>query len=216
MKKTIVLLLVMINSLVVFSQSANFPKGMAKGMEMMKAAQTAEDFIAAANHFERVSEAEEGQWLPLYWAAYNYLAAGFKIEKEDKKDEAYQKGIALTEKAEAINPEESEILTLKAYLKLMYISVNPMVRAANGSSEAMYILGKAKAFAPENPRPYLVEGQNTFYTPKFFGGGKEAALPILEEGATRFEKQDDKLLSAKFLPTWGKARCTMLIEECKK
>ncbi len=134
------------------------------------------------------------------------------ITDDGQKDEVLDKATALIAKAEAIAPKESEIFAMKGYLKFMQIYVKPMVRMAGGMSAAMADLEKAKALNPANPRPYFIIAQNTYYTPKFFGGGKESAKPKFEETAMKFENFKPK---NDLLPIWGKERNAKLLAACK-
>lgn len=190
----------------------NYQKGMLKGMEMLKTSKTTEDFLNVSNHFERISNVEKDEWLPIYWQAYSTMFAGMNAKKESEQDELYDKSLALIDLLETKKADESEFLTLKAYVTLMRISVSPMLRAPQGTPAAMEMLMKAEKLNPSNPRPFLVHGQNTFYTPEFFGGGKDAAKPILSN-AVNLYAQEKK--SEDFLPKWGKSRAEYLLKECE-
>lgn len=190
----------------------NYQKGMTKGLEMMKAAKTSEEFINVANHFERIANAEKDQWLPIYWGAYTTMFAGMNAKKESEQDELYDKSLAMIDLLEARNADQSEMLTLKAYVSLMKISVSPMLRAPQGTPAAMEMLMKAEKINPANPRPFLVHGQNTFYTPEFFGGGKEAAKPMITNAVNLYAQEK---ASDDFMPRWGKGRAEYLLKECE-
>lgn len=190
----------------------NYQKGMSKGMEMLKAAKTFEEFVDVSNHLERISNAEKGNWIPTYWNAYSTMLAGMNAKKESQQDEMYDKALAMLETISDDQADKSEMLTLKAYLKLMKISISPMTRAPQGTPAAMEILGQAQKINPNNPRPLLVHGQNTFYTPEFFGGGKEAAKPLLTKAKELYSKEEP---SENFMPRWGKPRVEYLLKQCE-
>lgn len=190
----------------------NYQKGMTKGMEMMKAAKTSEEFINVANHFERIANAEKDQWLPIYWGAYTTMFAGMNAKKESEQDDFYDKSLAMIDLLEARKADQSELLTIKAYVSLMKISVSPMLRAPQGTPAAMEMLMKAEKINPANPRPFLVHGQNTFYTPEFFGGGKEAAKPIIANAVNLYSQEK---ITDDFMPRWGKSRAEYLLKECE-
>jgi tetratricopeptide (TPR) repeat protein len=211
MKKIILLLLVSMFSISLMA--GEYESAVQKGIDMLRSSKTADECINAVNYFERVSEANKSEWLPLYYAAYASLSAGFRVEKEDLKDQWYQKGIEFIEKANKIKPNESEILTLHGYLKLMYISNSPMLRAPTQTSDAIEILEKAKALNPANPRPWFVHGQNTLFTPGFFGGGAKNAQPLLQKAVTLYASFKP---SGELMPVWGKERCEKLLNDCNK
>lgn len=191
--------------------AADFENGMQKGKEMFNNAKTIQELVDVTNYYERIAEANKSEWLPLYYAAYASLSAGFQIEKTDSKDEWYQKGLAFLERAKEIKKDESEILALEGYLKLMYISNKPMLRAPTQTGSAIELLEKAKKLNPSNPRPWLIHGQNTFYTPEFFGGGSDNAKPLLEKANDLYKTFSS---NGSLMPTWGKERCEKLLEEC--
>ncbi len=211
MKKLVVLICFVLNVGITFAQG-NFEKGMTKGMEMLKASKTAEDFVAAANHFERVASVENNNWVPVYWNAYTYLIAGMNVKKESQQDEMYDKAMSLLESIENSKMERSEYLTLKGYIMLMKISVSPMSRAPQGTPAAMGLLTEAQQVNPKNPRPLYVMGQNTFYTPSFFGGGKDKAKPMLANAVELYKVES---ASDSFMPRWGKGRAESLLKECE-
>ena len=89
--------------------ASDYEKGMLKGKEMFNNAKTLDETINVTNYFERIAEANKGEWLPLYYAAYSCLSAGFQQDKTDAKDECYQKGLEFIEKAKSIKKAESEL-----------------------------------------------------------------------------------------------------------
>lgn len=211
MKKLIVFICLIVVGINTQAQS-NYQKGMSKGMEMLKSAKTAEDFLNVSNHFERVSNVEKEEWAPIYWNAYVTMIAAMNADKESKQDELYDKALLLVEKLEGMKMDESEFYTLKAYITLMRISVSPMTRAPLGTPAAMEMLAKAQNLNPTNPRPFYVQGQNTFYTPEFFGGGKKVAKPILDKAVKLYAEEKP---SEDFSPRWGKSRAEQLLKQCE-
>ena len=54
--------------------------------------------------------------------------------------------------------------------------------------------------AHKNPRPYYLKGQNTYFTPAFFGGGVENALPLFKEAQAKFDAFEK---ASSIHPDWG-------------
>lgn len=200
-----------LTSTTVLAQSESYVSAMKKGIELLSSAKTSENFITSANHFERIANAESKNWMPLYYSAYSNLVAGLVSENPDKKDEYFDNALALAEKADLISPDNSEIYTIKGYAQFMKMSVNPQARFGMiGTANAS--LGKAKQLDPANPRPYFVQGQNTFYTPEAFGGGKTAAKALLEEAINKY---DAYKIKNDLAPGWGNDRAKMLLAQCQ-
>jgi len=188
-----------------------FQQAIGKGQELLKTAQGAPDFVKSANYFERVAQVETQEWLPTYYAAYSNLIAGLTSTDNAAKDQYWDKALAEVEQAQGVSKDNSELYALKGYLEYMKLSIDPRARLSYMSASAES-LGKAKELDPENPRVYLIMGQNTFYTPEAFGGGKLKAKPVLETAAAKFAifKPANELA-----PNWGAERVNELLAQCK-
>ena len=207
MKKIITTILILSLS-VSFSVASDYEVAVRKGMQMLQQSKSAE----ATHYFERLSEIHKEEWLPLYYAAYGCLNAGIQQETPSAKDEDYKRGLSFIDRAKTLRPNESEILVLEAYLKLMYISNDAMKRAPTQTTDAIEILEKAKALNPHNPRAWFVQGQNTFFTPVFFGGGEKNAKPLLEKAVSLYNAHSPE---NDLMPQWGEERCANLLEQCQ-
>lgn len=212
MKKAILTLTMLLAANIMIAQK-DYEKGISKGLEMLKESESSESAYNCSNYFERVAEANKDKWLPLYYAAYASLATGFYEKDPAKKDELFLRGINFIDRAKSIAENESEIIALEAYLKLMYISNDAMKRAPSQTADAINLLQQAQELDPSNPRPWFIQGQNTFYTPEFFGGGSKNAKPLLEKASTLYKsfKPNNELM-----PVWGNERCSKLLEQCSK
>lgn len=193
--------------------ASDYEKGMLKGKEMFNNAKTLQASIDVVNYFERMAEANKSEWLPLYYAGYASLSVGFQQEKTEMKDDWYEKGLSFVERAKGIKKADSELLALEGYLKLMYISNKPMLRAPLQTGDAIELLEQAKALNPANPRPWFIHGQNTFHTPEFFGGGAVNAKPLLEKAMALY---NTFIPSNQLMPAWGKERCEKLLDKCNQ
>lgn len=199
--------------LILSAQDDRYLSGMKKGLALIDSAKSSDDFIMAGNFFERIALAEKKYWLPYYYASYSYNLAGILGKEKDLKDSYYDKALSWLDSCQKLNPDSSEILCLKGYITLMKISINPMSRGRKLGPEGAKLLDEAKHIKPSNPRPYFVHGQNTFYTPAMFGGGKDKALPLLESA---IENYKTFVPESEIHPNWGKQRAEFLIGECKK
>lgn len=206
--KLILLTLISFNS---FAQTNDdkFKTGMKKGLEMLDASKSPDDFLKTSNYFERIAQAESKQWLPPYYAAYGNLLAGLTSRDKAIQDQYYDKALVQIDQANNLSAENSEIYALKGYIQFMKMSVDPQARLSFMASSSAS-LGKAKALNPENPRIYLINGQNTFYTPEAFGGGKLKAKPILENAVAKFAIFKP---ATELDPIWGSDRAKALLAQ---
>ena len=89
---------------------------------------------------------------------------------------------------------------------------NPMARFMTEGAKATEALGKAKAMNPNNPRIYILEGQDKFYTPEQFGGSKEEAKKL-------FEKANEIFMTTKpgssIEPQWGRGQVAYFLSQLK-
>jgi tetratricopeptide (TPR) repeat protein len=208
--------LVLLSFIIMFAAKAQnadkFNAAMKKGLILLDSAQTSEQFTDCANYFERIANIEQKQWLAQYYVSYsNIMAAITSTGTKEVKDALYDKALNYATKADALTPDNSEVYVLKGYATFMKMSVDPQVRAMSMIPQAGVLLQKAITLNPENPRAYLVLGQDTFYTPEAFGGGKAKAKPFLATGADKYAKENVKGLE----PGWGKGRCAALLKQCE-
>jgi len=183
------------------------------GILMIRNAKTANDYKQAAVYFETLSARNPSHWLSSYYAALCYIHASYKVEQDKECDGMLDKAQPHIDKAGKINPKESEIMVLQAFLYQSRIQVNPQFRGMSYSSKAESSLKKATGAHDKNPRAWSLLGYNMYHTPALFGGGPEKALPL-------FTKAGDKFHTFKplmpFYPRWGESENKQMIAECKK
>lgn len=193
------------------AQTEKYMTAMKNGIARLKTVRTHDDFINSANYFERMASAEPSQWHPSYYASYCRLLAALTGKKENM-DTLLDLALEQIQSADQLSADNSEIYALRGYIQFMKMSVDPRARMAYMQSAAA-MLDKAITLNPENPRPYYIKGQNLFYTPAVFGGGKQVAKALLEKAATKFANFK---ATAELDPEWGNQRNSELLELCNK
>jgi hypothetical protein len=150
---------------------------------------------------ERAAAAMPTDWLPRYYQAYGSTVLSF-VSKEDgdSKDKYLDQAEAALAQARRLGGDESELLVLQGYIYQARLGISPMARSGKYSRMVAEVLAQAKALNPANPRVYLVQGNNLYFTPKMFGGGPEAAKPVFEEAKARFAAFQP---SSPLAPSWG-------------
>ena len=136
------------------------------------------------------------------------------MEKDNsKKDAIADKAKTFVDKAEAIlGKENSETDVIKSMIATSHMTVDPQSRYATYGAEISEQLQKAKSLDPTNPRPLLIQAENTFYTPQQFGGGKDAAKPILDQAKTL---SDNFKPETEISPNWGKPALMYFLSQYK-
>ena len=157
----------------------------------------------AANQMERVAGVEKEDWLPSYYATIAYITLASKdMQSGGENIQGYvDKAKMHLAKAQELAPENSEVLTAQGYLSLAHIWINPMVNGAKYTGIAYGEFERAKKADPTNPRPHYLIGQNVYFTPEAFGGGKENAKTHLDKATILFEKFEP---ASEIAPDWGK------------
>lgn len=202
MKK--VFLFILVSGLVttMFGQNEKFTKAMEPKVIAVDTTHSTEGLLELSNTFERIAEAEKTQWLPYYYAALARVNAGLMMGQgmADKTDPHADKAEQLLNKAVALTSDNSEIWIVKKQIATLRMMADPMSRYMTYGPPAAEALEKAKKLNPENPRVYLLEGQDKFYTPEQFGGSKTEAKKLFEEALKKYEKFKPE---SSIHPAWG-------------
>ncbi|RYU75840.1 hypothetical protein [Hymenobacter persicinus] len=153
------------------------------------------------NKLERAAAAAPTDWLPRYYQAYGRTLLTF-VTKEDgpAKDKYLDQATAALEQARKLGGDESELQVMQAYINQARLMISPMTRFQTYGGPIGEALAKAKGANPANPRPYLLEANSVYFTPKMFGGGPEAAKPLYEAAKARFTAFKPATALA---PNWG-------------
>ncbi|MCU0380684.1 MAG: hypothetical protein MUE58_05790 [Chitinophagaceae bacterium] len=207
MKKFISLLLICtLAKTAVFSQSDKYVKAMEDKLAQVEKTGSADGWKDLANGFERIADVEKSQWLPYYYAALSRVMGGYMLGNgqaggfADKTDPEADKADELISKALSLSGENSEIWCIRKMIATLRMSADPMNRWQTYGPAAAEALQKAKQMDPANPRVYLLEGQDKFYTPEQFGGSKSEAKALFEEALKKFESFKP---ATPIHPTWG-------------
>jgi hypothetical protein len=189
-----------------FAQSDKYVKAMEVKVAQLDTTVTAEGWQQLANSFERIADAEKTQWLPYYYAALGNVMQGYMISAGQnggfaaKTDPLADKAEQLLNSAEAMSKDNSEIFCVRKMIATLRMTADPMSRWQTYGPAASEALAKAKTLNPENPRVYLLEGQDKFYTPEQFGGSKSEAKTLFETSMKKFETQKPE---SSIHPRWG-------------
>lgn len=170
------------------------------------------NFLVLANNFERIATAEKNQWLAYYYAALCQVNYTYYEQDKSKIDGIADKATDLINKADSLQPNNSEISCMKSMIASSHMMVNPMQRYMEYGQEITSNLDAAMQQDPGNPRPEFLKGQGLKYTPEQFGGGCATAKPVLQSSLDKFAKFKP---ASDIHPNWGKQRVEMLLNECK-
>ena len=208
MKKTIFILMTALMGTSVFAQGNSAPsEKYVKAMEALVPAvdttRTIDGLTDLANSFERIANAEKTQWLPYYYAAFCHIHKAnmyYTTQEVDKIDPLMDLAEPLLKKAEELEKDNSEIFCLKKMFNTGKMMADPMNRFMVYGAAASQALEEAKKLDPNNPRVYLLEGQDKYYTPEQFGGSKAEGKQLFQEAAKKMETFKP---ASSIHPSWG-------------
>jgi hypothetical protein len=164
----------------------------------------AAELKALAAKLERAAAVAPADWLPRYYQAYALLINVFQSKEDgDAKDATLDQAEVALAQARKLKGDESELLTLQAYIYQARLGVSPMLRSMEYSHLMTKTVAQAKALNPANPRPYLVGANNVYYTPSMFGGGAEPAKPLYEEAKAKYAAFRP---ASPLAPSWGESQ----------
>ena len=221
MKKTIFILSAIFVAGFSFAQMPDkFVKAMEAKMAAIDTTISVQGLTDLANGFERIAETEKNQWLAYYYAAYCNASAGLMAgsggdimtAKADKTDPYADKAEKQIKKAEELMKDNSEIFVVKKMVATLRMIGDPMNRYMTYGPEAQAALDEAKKLDANNPRVYLLEAQDKFYTPEQFGGSKEEAKVLFEKSKQLFETFKP---ASTIHPNWGKGTVAYFLSQYK-
>ncbi len=220
MKKSIVAIVMLTCSLGAIAQSEKFQKAMEQNIVGFDTVRSIDGWKELGNNFQRIADAEKTQWLPYYYAALSHVMIGYNIAGAnggmggfaDKTDPEADQAEQLLNKAQEIGKENSEIYCVRKMIASLRLMADPMNRYQTALPAATEALEKAKTLNPENPRVYLLEAQDKFYTPEQYGGSKTEAKTLFE---TAMKKYDAFKPESTIHPQWGKSQATYFLTQLK-
>lgn len=200
MKTSILILALILLSGVGFANEA-YQKAMKHSIEKLFQAKTIPEYVEVANQFERISQIEKAEWLPLYYASFAYIMISFQETENAKKDQYLDQAQKYLNQAIAIAPNESELYMMQGFLYPSRINIDPINRGMLYMSKMNESLDKALALNPDNPRVYYLRATMNYHMPEAYGGGAANALPlfILADEKFRIFKPETEIS-----PNWGK------------
>jgi hypothetical protein len=213
MKKSILFVALIFFSAFSFAQSAKYQSAMKANISLLDSMAVKNNAEDLSNAFARIGDAEKTQWLPYYYAAYCKAFQALTEKDNTKKDALADNANALITKAEGIlGKENSETDVIKSMIATAHMMVDPASRYMTYGQDISTNLQKAETLDSTNPRPVLVQAQNTFYTPEQYGGGKDAAKPMFEKAKqlfANFKPESD------ISPSWGQTSINYFLSQYK-
>ena len=200
MKTLLLIFAISLCSFNTWSQEDRYTSAMLAAIASLDQASGPAGFAEIAGRFERIATAEKSRWLPYYYASYALIVMSYDQNDMGQRDLTLDRAQELLDRATELEPDESELFVLQAFLYPSRIMVDPMGRGLAYMEKEFATLDAALKLNPENPRIYFLEGVNKLNLPSSMGGGTEEGRRLLETALEKFEAFacEDPLW-----PSWG-------------
>jgi hypothetical protein len=197
---------------VVLAADDKYTETMQKNITIVYTATAPAELQNAVNTLERIGAAEKSKWEPFYYASFGYVMMANKEKDGTKKDTYLDQASAALAKAQALRPNDSEIVAMEGFIQMIRINVDPATRGQQYSGLATQNFRKAISLNPDNPRALALLAQMQFGTAAFFGSSITEACTTNTQALEKFEttKPTDPLA-----PRWGKGMAESMKEKCK-
>jgi hypothetical protein len=215
MKKILFITIAMAGMMGVNAQSEKYTSTMKEKVAALDTTFEVEKLKDLAAAFERIALAEKTQWHPYYYAALAQVNSGLMMSTTgalpaETVDPIANKAEELINKAEELSKDNSEIYIVKKMITNLRMMPGEMARYMQYGPQGTGYLATAKQLNPENPRVYLMEAQDLFFTPEQFGGNKAEAKKLFEESIKKFESFK---LANELDPNWGKTTALYFLNQ---
>ncbi len=195
-----------------FAQSPDYQKVMEQTVQTLDTVANPSNLVKLTNTFERIAAKEQKEWLPYYYAAYTQVRQAFAEKDVEKIDPLCNRAAQYIEQAEILSPKNTEIYCVKAMIATARIRVDFMERGMKQVTQSNQLLKEAIGIDQENPRAYLLLGQNIAGTPEGFGGGAANARKLFEKAQAIFAHQPADV-TATIVPHWGQATVKSILQQ---
>ena len=216
MKISITLLLfLLLPILYLQAQDSNpaYANAMKSGLAQLQQAKTAEELTATMNTFSRISDAMPNEWLPAYYKNLARLNSLGHAAPGKEKDKQLEEVLASLDQLLKQQPNNSELLTLKGYQHLLYMSSDPASRGQQWSAKTIQVLQQAIDANPKNPRALLLMGQMQYGMAQFMKSSTEGACRLFSKASALYAEADTE--AEPFSPSWGAETAQQMQQRCE-
>jgi tetratricopeptide (TPR) repeat protein len=204
-KYTLIIALMMFVATFANATNEAYEKAMLKEIQALGEAGPVAELQKSANAFARIADMNTGEWLPDYYAALAYANMGFRAQGGlEEKDGYYAQAKKHIEKADAVSPNNSEIVALQGFITMGELAADPNSRGQSLSGLAMQTFGKAINLNRQNPRAIFLMAQMEYGMAQFFGQGPEKACGLVNASLELFAKEAAEAKEGNLNPSWGK------------
>ena len=194
----------------------DFSEAVLKAKKKLKESENTNDqskLLKVRGDFERILQLKKNQWLIYYYMGLIDFSISYQYtEKQDKDAIKKYTQSSLDQLDECLNMKED---FAEAWILKLAVNSNRWMYEPDKMNDIMAKQTEAKdmskKYDPDNPRLYLIDGMNTYYTPEQFGGGIDKAQPLFEKSYDLF--QTYKTVDETY-PEWGEYQAMGMLAMC--
>ncbi len=186
-----------------------YTKGMQKAFQLWGEGKTTE----ASNMFERIASVELDNWLPNYYVAQVNTVASFGEQDKEKLTRQLEKAQEAIDLANAISPNNPEILVQQAMIHTAWIAYDGATYGMLLSAKVVALYQKALQLAPNNPRVVFSKAEWDMGSAQYFGQDTAPYCKDVEHALQLFANFKPE---GAFFPNWGKDRAETTMKRCKE
>jgi hypothetical protein len=214
MKTLTSIILVLVLSPVFSIKGNNYDKAMTDALHSMSQAASVEELSLVANQFERIANAENANWLPVYYAGYTGVLMAAMESDAQKKDLYLDLAQQHLDAVENMEHDATERMALQGFLYMIRMSVDPS-RGVELGQECAMILNQAYMMNNQNPRAVLMLAQFNHGSAQYMGTDTSEACTMLAAALLLLD-QPKHTGADQFLPSWGKDLALNMQNQCQE
>lgn len=189
----------------VYAQNVEMESGLLKAYNTLDSAQTMGGMMESSNQFDLIANANQGEWLPQYYAAYTKCILSYMEPDVARKDLYVDAADGFVDQMVALEVENDHMYVLKALVANARMAVDGANRWQKYGPIFEDNLKKAKELNENNPQIYYLKAVSLYFTPKFAGGGEKKALPYFEKAKEKYALMTEHVITT---PYWGEKQNT--------
>lgn len=193
------------------AQTNSFQEKMRQVVQSQSEQSTADELHSLETQSQKLSEQFPNEPLAYYYTAYYGVLQMFMESDVSLIDEKLDFSENYLQKAEDLSGDNSEISCLKSMISSARITVNPAKRGMKYGRLSSQYQQMAVSQNPNNPRVYYLMAMGVMYMPVAYGGGCDAAKPLIDKSISLFKVF---VPETNIHPNWGLEEVKQLQSQC--
>jgi len=166
----------------------------------------------ASAAFERISQAEKGQWLPCYYVALINVFDSFREKDKTILTQKLEKSERFIKIASERSANKAELFCIKGLINTVKLIQDPINNGQTLSPTIIASYKQAIELEPGNPRPLYLLAQFQINSASRIGQDCKSFYKSIEKAIELFNTFNAK---DPFYPSWGKEQALAILKTIK-